>query len=43
MKDHPLPSAGGSYIRDEDGALKPNQTAKPAAKKPPVKGAKKEG
>lgn len=44
---HPLPSGGGSYIREADGTLKP--APKPGAKKPVKKGSastaapKKEG
>lgn len=33
---HPLPSGGGSYIRETDGSLKP--APKPRAKKPAKKG-----
>ena len=44
---HPLPSGGGSYIREADGPLKP--APRPGAKKPAKKGStspaapKKEG
>lgn len=44
--DHPLPQAGGSYVRQPDGKLRPAASAEPEAAsneaaKPTVKGAVK--
>jgi hypothetical protein len=39
--DHPLPTSGGSFIRQADGSLVPAAEAAPAPVKPTVKGALK--
>lgn len=38
--DHPLPSQGGSFIREADGSLTPAPQAVPEATPKPTKGAK---